>query len=335
MELMIAMAAGTLVLAAVMTSFLSQHRHYLAQDDVVEMQQNGRVAMDMLTREIRMAGFDPTENADAGILTAGPGQLSFTQDITGRPVTAPSLPTDPSDGSLDDAGEIIDFGFSATDDADRNGIPDGAPKAASLGRQTGGLGGYQPIAENIQAIEFLYTIGDGTPATKNPDIAKLNDRSSVQISILARAGNPDQKFTNSMAYTAASGTAWGPYNDNFRRRLVHHYHQISKLGAKMKNNNDQDGFTLIEVVIAIFILTIGILGAAAMQVTSIDGNSTANKLTEAATRGGDELEKLIALPYDDIKDQHTGTNKGVTGLNNTDVRQLMQMGNRPYRTTKF
>ncbi len=46
----------------------------------------------------------------------------------------------------------------------------------------------------------------------------------------------------------------------------------------MKNNNNQDGFTLIEVMIAIFILTIGILGAAAMQVASIDGNSTATIL---------------------------------------------------------
>ena len=67
----------------------------------------------------------------------------------------------------------------------------------------------------------------------------------------------------------------------------------------MKNHNNQNGFTLIEVIIAIFILTIGILGAAAMQVASIDGNSKANKLTEAATWGGNELETLMALPYDD------------------------------------
>lgn len=87
---------------------------------------------------------------------------------------------------------------------------------------------------------------------------------------------------------------------------------------KMKNNNNQDGFTLIEVIIAIFILTIGILGAAAMQVSSIDGNSTANRLTEAATWGGDQLETLMALPYDD--DKLTDDNgDGVAGLTNTDV----------------
>ncbi len=98
-ELMIAMVAGALVLGAVMTSFLSQHRNYLAQDDVVEMQQNGRVAMDMLTRDIRMAGFDPTEDANATITDAQPGQFSFTQDITDNAGTGDS------DGDVSDPGE--------------------------------------------------------------------------------------------------------------------------------------------------------------------------------------------------------------------------------------
>ncbi len=86
----------------------------------------------------------------------------------------------------------------------------------------------------------------------------------------------------------------------------------------MKKNNNQDGFTLIEVTVAIVILTIGILGAAAMQVASIDGNYTANRLTEAATWGGDQLETLMTLSYDDdmLKDDN---GDGVAGLTNTDV----------------
>ena len=62
-----------------MTSFLSQHRSYLAQDDVVEMQQNGRVAMDMLTRDIRSAGYDPN-GLDAAITAAGANNLVFTRE---------------------------------------------------------------------------------------------------------------------------------------------------------------------------------------------------------------------------------------------------------------
>ncbi len=226
-ELMIAMTAGVLVMAAVMTSFISQHRSYLAQDDVVEMQQNGRVAMDMFTREIRIAGFDPTGIAGAGINTANQGQLSFTQDITDNAGTGPS------DGDFLDAGERVDFGFSLADDAGRDGIPDadidgdGVPDPTSLGRQTGGAGGYQPIADNIQAIEFYYTLANGAQ-TQTPAAGQLANIRSVQISILARARQADPNFFNNMTYTPASGVIWdlngaaagNAPNDNFRRRLL-------------------------------------------------------------------------------------------------------------------
>jgi prepilin-type N-terminal cleavage/methylation domain-containing protein len=90
----------------------------------------------------------------------------------------------------------------------------------------------------------------------------------------------------------------------------------------MKKDNSQNGFTLIEVLIAIALLTIGILGAATMQIAAIDGNSTAIRLTEAATWAEDELETLMGRSYTDpdLRDNsNTGVNAGVTGLNNTDV----------------
>jgi len=90
----------------------------------------------------------------------------------------------------------------------------------------------------------------------------------------------------------------------------------------MKKNNSQNGFTLIEVLVAIALLTIGILGAATMQIASIDGNNTAMRLTGAVTWGEDELETLMGLPYahaDLDDDSNAGANAGVTGLDNTDV----------------
>jgi prepilin-type N-terminal cleavage/methylation domain-containing protein len=90
----------------------------------------------------------------------------------------------------------------------------------------------------------------------------------------------------------------------------------------MKKNNSQNGFTLIEVLIAIALLTIGILGAATMQIAAIDGNSTAIRLTRAATWGEDTLETFMGLPYahaDLVDDSNAGANAGVTGLDNTDV----------------
>jgi type IV pilus modification protein PilV len=58
------------------------------------------------------------------------------------------------------------------------------------------------------------------------------------------------------------------------------------------------GFTLIEIVIALAIFSIGILAIASVQMSSINGNSSARMQTEATTLAVERLERLIALPYD-------------------------------------
>jgi type IV pilus assembly protein PilV len=69
---------------------------------------------------------------------------------------------------------------------------------------------------------------------------------------------------------------------------------------------NQKGFTLIEACFAISILSIGLLGMASMQVSSINGNASAGYVTDGTTLAGDQLEKLMALPYTDA-DLSAGT----------------------------
>lgn len=69
------------------------------------------------------------------------------------------------------------------------------------------------------------------------------------------------------------------------------------MDLKSKTMTYRDGFTLIEVMIAVAILGIGILGVASMQMAAINGNSTAGKLTANATLVMDRIERLTALPY--------------------------------------
>lgn len=57
------------------------------------------------------------------------------------------------------------------------------------------------------------------------------------------------------------------------------------------------GFTLIEVILAISILTVGLLAVASMQVSAIRGNSYADCVTEAAVLAQDKLEELMADSY--------------------------------------
>lgn len=60
-----------------------------------------------------------------------------------------------------------------------------------------------------------------------------------------------------------------------------------------------EGFTLIEVIVALVVLTIGILAVNAMQTVSVRGNASANRLTTAATWATDRAEVLFNLEYDD------------------------------------
>jgi type IV pilus assembly protein PilV len=59
------------------------------------------------------------------------------------------------------------------------------------------------------------------------------------------------------------------------------------------------GFTLLEVIVAISILTFGLLAVASMQMTAIRGNYNASNITEATTVAQDRLENLMGLLYSD------------------------------------
>lgn len=59
------------------------------------------------------------------------------------------------------------------------------------------------------------------------------------------------------------------------------------------------GFTLIEMMIALFILSVGILGLLAVHATTTKTNFKANRMTVAATENSDRQEKLLAGGYDD------------------------------------
>jgi len=56
-ELLVAMAISAVLIAAIYRTFIGQYKTYTVQEQVVDMQQNARVAINRMMREIRMAGF--------------------------------------------------------------------------------------------------------------------------------------------------------------------------------------------------------------------------------------------------------------------------------------
>ena len=59
---------------------------------------------------------------------------------------------------------------------------------------------------------------------------------------------------------------------------------------------DNKGFTLLELVIAILVFAVGILGIAKMQSLSVMGNSYGMHMSQAVNIAQDKLEELQDLP---------------------------------------
>jgi len=70
-ELLVALVICGLVVAGIYRVFVAQTKAYTIQDQVVEVQQNVRSAMEILLRDVRMAGYDD-DNASSSITITDP-----------------------------------------------------------------------------------------------------------------------------------------------------------------------------------------------------------------------------------------------------------------------
>ena len=184
-ELLIGLFVSAVVMTTILSAYYSQNKSYAVQEQVAAMVQNLRAAMDIMIREIRMAGYDPTGTANAGIVTANTTSITITEDLDG-------------DGSV--AGdENITYALA---DSDGDGDND-------LERNN------NLIAENIDALDFLYLDETGNPTAVPSEIR------AVQITMVAKTGRGDRGYVDSVVYTNQQGTGiLGPINDNSRRKRL-------------------------------------------------------------------------------------------------------------------
>jgi prepilin-type N-terminal cleavage/methylation domain-containing protein len=57
MEVLVALILSAVVTTAAFKAYVNQHKSYMIQDDVTNIQQNARACLDQLTRQVRMAGY--------------------------------------------------------------------------------------------------------------------------------------------------------------------------------------------------------------------------------------------------------------------------------------
>ena len=167
-ELMVSMGIGMVILAAVTTTFMSQTRIYNAQEQINEMQQNARGAIDIIAREVKMAGYNPNEVGFLGI-TYSTTQLMIQADLDSTPGIDVSITPN----------ERITYAYDAGNDRITRAV---------------GSGSAQILAEHISAFTFGYLDSTGTATTVSANIRQ------VSISITAITAKPDPNYTADGGY---------------------------------------------------------------------------------------------------------------------------------------
>lgn len=210
-ELMVALVIALVITGAAYSAHKVQQKNYTIQEEVAVVQQNLRAGLDIMTREMRMAGYDPTFSGKYRITAANAGSFQFTTDLCdngGNP------------GTCVIGGESITETYQyELYDSSGDGTND------ALRRTPGG----SAIADNIEGLEFRYTLRDGTQ-TLTPTNAELKQLIRVEISLLARSSREDYQYVDTKTYETASGAVLGPFNDNYHRRMVTTTLQLRNLG---------------------------------------------------------------------------------------------------------
>ncbi len=156
-ELLAGVLIAAVILAGLYSAFFSQHEAFSAQEQVAELNQNIRAALDLMTREIRLAGYKNSTSIFNGIAAATSNSIRILADLN-------------QDGDTVDENEDITYSYRPdTKQICRNGV-------------------HLPVADNITNLSFLYTLANGS-VTANP--GNLNDIRKVRISLTARTPHPD------------------------------------------------------------------------------------------------------------------------------------------------
>jgi type IV pilus assembly protein PilW len=210
--MLIALVVSSILTAGVYQVFHTQQNTSRAQAEVVKMQQNMRAGSFLLARELRSAGFDPSDSAGVGFATnfpkIGGGQLFSTNiDYT--------VDSDRIAFSLDSNGNGV------IDDANNERIAyqlNGRRLERYNSNAANPAEAWEPVIDNVDALNFVYLNANGNVLATN-DPAQIR---AIQVSLLLRTDKVDGSYTNNITnYLNQQGQDICPtcQNDHFRRRL--------------------------------------------------------------------------------------------------------------------
>jgi type IV pilus assembly protein PilW len=166
------------------------------------MQTHLRAAMHLLTTELRMAGFDPTGTAGAGVVSvaASPASIRFTADLNG-------------DGEISDVeGESEDVTYTLNTAAGVQRLVRSNPD------------NLREVAPHIDALHLTFLDGDNNVTAAAAEVR------SVQITMVASTRDPEPGYPTAFSYQDLQGTAYNLAADGRRRLALSCQVQCRNLG---------------------------------------------------------------------------------------------------------
>jgi len=154
-ELLIAMAMLSFVAGLFVSEHIRQQNQEMTQAQAVTMQQSVRASMLLMTKEFRMAGYDPEKNFNAGITDAGDDFIDF---------------------SYVDSGALQTMSYRHEDHGGDGDL-----------RVNKGGGGYYLLSENIETLNLEYLDEEGSSIVIDDPVSQgtLDMIRAVRITITA------------------------------------------------------------------------------------------------------------------------------------------------------
>ena len=174
-EMLVAMAIALVVLTSLSSAFVTQRKTLNSQEQITDMVQTSRNIMDMITREVMLAGYNPTSATMVGI-SYDSSQLEIRADLSG-------------DGDTGDTNENIIYTYDSTNH--------------QITREEGsGTTTTLPLGENIEAFTFQYYDADGNTTTTDGDIRQ------IEISVTTRTAAADPNYSTNDGYRTSTLTSY-------------------------------------------------------------------------------------------------------------------------------
>ena len=180
LELLVAMTIMLFVMSAIVTTFRSQTRSWVTQQEIANLQQNLRAGMYYLERSIRMAGYDPQRSRLFGFVSTFPAPYSGLGATTDDDDIAFTVDSNADKVIDNNANELVAYRINNQNQLQVFDI------------SAGGIASWQTIANNITGISFTYLDSDNNVTTT------LKSIRTVQITLTAQSSKSSVNSTRSL-----------------------------------------------------------------------------------------------------------------------------------------